>query len=72
MTHILLCITYDPFIMYSGENIELKLSSSVLELTTECRLINMAKYNVDFKNDLCIGPVINQLTHFSSRRGLFF
>ena len=55
---------------YSGENIELKLSSSVLELTTECRLINMARYNVDFKNDLCIGPVINQLTQISSRKGL--
>ena len=57
-------------ILYSGENIELKLSSSVLELTTECRLFNMARYNVDFKNDLCVGPVINQLTQISSRKGL--
>ena len=52
------------------ENIELKLSFSVLELTTECRLFNMARYNVDFKNDLCVGPVINQLTQISSRKGL--
>ena len=53
----------------SGENIELKLSSSVLELTTECKLVNMARYHVDSKNDLCIGPMVNQLTQVTTRVG---
>ena len=57
------------YYLYSGKNVDLKLSSSVLEVTTECKLVNMARYHADFRRDLCVGPIVNQMTQVKTRNG---